>query len=226
MKRIITFTVFVLLLSAQTAVAQCSRTGNFISNGSDTPTSGSATIIFQTSGVKQVTLGSNFSTSNNGPDIHVILCKTAFYNPSTDLIISGVLNQITGMQSFNVPSNVELNDFQYVLIHCVAFNHRFGYAMLGSATGQNCATLATGDFDEDLPYLKIFPNPTTDVINFSLDQKATVTVYNIAGEKLVSDYTIDHQKKSLSLESLPNGLYLIQLDINGTKHFKKIIKNK
>lgn len=226
MKNSILFSVVLYILATQFAVAQCLRTGNFISNGSDTPTSGSATVIFQTNGIKQVTLGSNFATSNNGPDIHVILCKTAFYNPSTDLIISGILTQITGMQSFNVPSNVELNDFQYILIHCVAFNHRFGYAMLGNPSGQNCATLATSAFNEDLPYLKIFPNPTTDIINFSLDQMSTISVFNIVGEKLVSDYTIDSQKNSLSLESFPNGLYLIQLDINGIKHFKKIIKNK
>ena len=55
---------------------------------------------------------------------------------------------------------------------------------------------------------------------------STISVFNIVGEKLVSDYTIDSQKNSLSLESFPNGLYLIQLDINGIKHFKKIIKNK
>ncbi len=223
MKNSILFFIAMYLLATPLTLAQCMRTGNFISNDSSTPTSGAATIIFQTNGIKQVTLGSNFSTVN-GPGLRVVLCKTAFYNPSTDLIISDLLTQISGVQTFNVPSNVELNDFQYVLIHCVPFNHRFGYTVLGIPSGQNCATLATSVFNEDLPALKIFPNPTTDVINFSLNQIATVSVYNIVGEKLVSDYTIDSKKTSLSLASFSKGIYIIQLDINGIKHFKKIIK--
>lgn len=223
MKNSILLSIAVYVLATQFSLAQCMRTGNFISNDAGTPTSGAATLIFQTGGLKQVTLGSNFSTVG-GPGIRVILCKTASYNPSTDLIISGVITQLAGAQTFDVPSNVELDDFQYILIHCVPFNHRFGYAMLGTPSGQNCVALATNAFNEDVPDLKIFPNPTTDIINFSLDQKATVSVYNILGEKLVSDYTINSQKTALSLASFSNGTYLIQLDINGIKHHKKIIK--
>lgn len=223
MKKIITFIVFVFLLSTHIVVAQCSRTGNFMPT--DVDTKGAVTLLFNADGTKKIQLGSDFSTSA-GPDIHVVLCKTAFYNRNTDLIISGLLTKTSGSQTFNVPTGVQLSDFQYILIHCVAYNHRFGYAKLGNSAGQSCATLATKSFNEDNENFQIFPNPTTDIINFSLDQKATVSVYNNIGEKLVSDYTIDSQKTSLSLESFSNGLYLIQLDINGVKHFKKIIKNK
>lgn len=224
MKRIITFTFFVLLLSAQTAVAQCLRTGNFISNGSDTPTSGSATIIFQTSGEKQVILGSNFSTSNNGPDIHVILCKTAFYNPSTDLIISGVLTQITGMQSFTVPSNVELNDFQYVLIHCVAFNHRFGYATLGNPSGISCSTLAASSFDSESNTIRAFPNPTKDQLTFLVEEDSKVTIYDFIGKKIGNNLHISKVSNSITLDSYPKGIYIVEVISHNKKSIHKIIK--
>ncbi len=225
MKNTILYSILLFSLATQFCIAQCSRTGNFVRNGSDTPTSGSATIIFQAGGAKQVILGTNFSTSNNGPDLHVILCKTAYYNPSTDLIISGVLTKTSGTQTFNVPAEVQLTDFQYILIHCVTYNHRFGYALLGNPSGQNCATLATNSFNEDKENFEIFPNPSTDLIRFSIDQPATVSIYNSVGEKVLSDYKIDDKSTSISLESFSNGLYIVQLDLNGNNYFKKIMKN-
>lgn len=224
MKKIITFTVIVLLLSTHIVVAQCSRTGNFMPT--DVNTTGSVTLLFNSDGTKKIQLGSDFSTSA-GPDIHVVLCKTAFYNRNTDVVISGDLTQTSGAQSFTVTSAKvkNLNDYQYILIHCIQYNHRFGFAALGNSTGSGCATLATNSFNEDKENFEIFPNPSTDFIRFSIDQPATVSIYNGSGEKVLSDYKIDDKNTSISLESYSNGLYIVQLDLNGNNYFKKIIKN-
>jgi|GEM_PF-2539372 len=224
MKKIIAFTVFVLLLSAQVVVAQCLRTGNFISNGSDTPTSGSTSLIFNTNGTKQIQLGSNFSTPNNGPDIHVILCQTASYTPSTDLIISGVLTQITGAQTFSVPSNVSLNQYQYILIHCVQYNHRFGYASLGNPTGTSCSTLATSNFDSDFNTIRAFPNPTKDQLTFSVQEDSKVMIYDSIGKKIGNNLNISRVNNSISLDSYPKGIYMVEVISDNKKSIHKIIK--
>jgi hypothetical protein len=224
MKNIPVIIAFITLFYNTVIVAQCTRVGDFIADGASTPTSGSATLVFHTNGMKQVTLGSNFSTSNNGPDLHVILCKTNFYTSSTDLIVSGVLSQIAGSQTFTVPSNVQLTDFQYVLIHCVAYNHRFGYALLGSPSGLNCATLNTVDFNEKSDHFNVFPNPTSDVVNFSSNTEGKVSVYDFQGKKIISDFEIGNNNNAISLQQYPKGVYLIEINSNDSRITKKIIK--
>lgn len=225
MKKSLTFIALALLFSSQVSIAQCSRTGNFVRNGADTPTSGSATLIFQADGAKQVILGSNFSTSNNGPDIHVILCRTFRYEPKTDLIISGVLTKTSGMQTFNVPAEVQLSDFQYILIHCVAYNHRFGYAKLGNTTGQNCATLGVNDFDTNANSIKIFPNPTDDILNFSINEEAEVSIYNVSGKKINSN-TLTKENNTVSLQSQSNGVYIVEINSNNQRTTQRIVKKQ
>lgn len=224
MKNTILYSILLFSIATQFCLAQCSRTGNFIRNGLDTPTSGSATLIFQADGAKQVILGTNFSTSNNGPDLHVILCRTFVYNPNTDLIISGVLTKTSGTQTFNVPADVQLNDFQYILIHCVAYNHRFGYAKLGNASGQNCATLGVNDFDSDANSIKIFPNPTDGILNFFIEYEAEVSIYNLSGKKVNSFTVITKENNSVSLQSQSNGIYIVEINSNNQKSTQRIVK--
>jgi Electron transfer DM13/Secretion system C-terminal sorting domain len=226
MKTTIAFIALVLVLSTQTLVAQCTRTGNFISNGSDTPTKGTANLIFNANGTKEVQLASNFSTSDNGPDLHVILCKAAVYRPTTgDIIISDVLTKTSGAQTFIVPSNVAIDTYKYVLIHCVAYNHRFGYASLGNPSGLGCPTLATDSFDSDLGEVLIFPNPTKDLVKFSVSDPATVTVYDQTGRKVISNYAISKENNALALSSFPKGAYLLEVITDKKTLTKTIIKN-
>jgi len=68
-----------------------------------------------------------FSTSN-GPDLHVYLSSDSRVNGrSLDL---GELKSTSGEQTYAVPNSVEMNDFDYVLIHCLPFNVTFGFARL------------------------------------------------------------------------------------------------
>lgn len=224
MKKIITFAYFVLLFSTKVAIAQCSRTGNFMPT--DVNTKGSVTLIFDSDGSKKIQLGSDFSTSA-GPDIHVVLCKTAFYNRNTDVVISGDLTQTTGEQVFTITSAKvkNLNDYEYILIHCVQYNHRFGYAALGSSSGAGCATLATENFDSDFNSINVYPNPTKDKVTFSVQDEANVSIYNNLGRKISSNLLITKENNSVSLDYFPKGIYLVEITSDNKKITKKIIKN-
>jgi hypothetical protein len=95
--------------------------------------SGSATIYQQ--GDQRVLRFEDFSVTN-GPDLHVILTK----HPSPadrsdvgeDYIDLGSLKGNLGNQNYEIPDDVDLSDYQSVVIYCVPFHVVFATATLGS----------------------------------------------------------------------------------------------
>jgi hypothetical protein len=71
--------------------------------------------------------GSDFAVSN-GPGIEVFLSTTNRVTSSR--VGLGRVKRLTGEQSYDVPSGVRLDTFDWVIIHCVPFNVTFGYAQL------------------------------------------------------------------------------------------------
>jgi len=75
----------------------------------------------------ELQFGSDFSSSN-GPGLHVFLSTTNGINSgSLDL---GDLKMTSGDQSYQIPGEVELDTYDWVVIHCVPFNITFGFAEL------------------------------------------------------------------------------------------------
>jgi Electron transfer DM13 len=68
----------------------------------------------------------NFNT-NNGPALHVYLSKEAMPINYIDL---GVLKSTNGNQVYNITGMPDFMDYKYISIHCVAFNHLFGSALI------------------------------------------------------------------------------------------------
>lgn len=68
----------------------------------------------------------NFNSSN-GPALHVYLSKEAMPINYIDL---GILKSIAGNQVYSVAGMPDFTDYKYISIHCVAFNHLFGSALL------------------------------------------------------------------------------------------------
>ena len=74
-----------------------------------------------------LSFGSDFFVSD-GPGIDVILSTENVVNSNS--ISLGRVKQLSGVQSYDVPPGVELDTFDWVIIHCVPFNVTFGYARL------------------------------------------------------------------------------------------------
>ena len=68
----------------------------------------------------------NFNTTN-GPALHVYLSKEAMPANYIDL---GVLKSTNGNQVYEVSGMPEFSTYKYISIHCVAYNHLFGSALL------------------------------------------------------------------------------------------------
>jgi hypothetical protein len=69
---------------------------------------------------------SDFNTSN-GPALHVYLSKEPMPVNFIDL---GVLKSTNGNQVYAVTGMPDFAEYKYISIHCVAYNHLFGSALL------------------------------------------------------------------------------------------------
>ncbi len=69
---------------------------------------------------------SNFN-STNGPALHVFISKESMPVNFIDL---GPLKSTSGNQLYNVTGMPDFKDFKYISIHCVLYDHLFGWALL------------------------------------------------------------------------------------------------
>ena len=105
-----------------------SRMGNFQETPNTSYRLEGSVVLEQTeAGGLQLRFLDTFSVSN-GPDLHVYLSSESRVNGrSVDL---GELQTVSGAQTYAVPNSIEMDDFDFVLIHCLPFNVTFGFARL------------------------------------------------------------------------------------------------
>jgi hypothetical protein len=104
------------------------RTGTFRRReGSGYMVQGTATLEQQPSGGLVLSFGDDF-TSSSGPGLEVFLSTSNAVTATSFRVAS--LQSTSGAQSYTLSSDVGLNDYDWVIIHCVPFNVTFGYAEL------------------------------------------------------------------------------------------------
>lgn len=81
-------------------------------------------------------------------------------------------------------------------------------------------SLSTADLNGSDLVVKLFPNPSTDFLQFSnLKQTVSYTVYNVLGSKVLHGSISDTEK--IDIRKLTKGLYLLNLDNGETLKFIK-----
>jgi Electron transfer DM13 len=123
---------------AERAIAQTSTalfTGMFVAG--EAPTTGTAKIVTE-GGHRYLELDAAFSTSSQGPDLHVLLEPTAqppqTYSNQGSTINLGSLREYAGAQRYPIPDSINLANYQSIVIWCRMANATFGYAPLHSAS--------------------------------------------------------------------------------------------
>ncbi len=82
-------------------------------------------------------------------------------------------------------------------------------------------TLDVGDLA--LNTIAIFPNPTKDRLTIKTNaQLKTISVYNIAGNKVYATKLV--QNNSINLSTLTSGIYMLKIETSRGVKFKKLIK--
>ena len=79
-------------------------------------------------------------------------------------------------------------------------------------------------------YFKIYPNPTTDIVNVEWmetgsNTEAHLTVYSILGEKILHKTSHGESKFQFSLSGLPIGIYLVNVQSGQRSEVAKVVKN-
>ncbi|MCT0219291.1 DM13 domain-containing protein [Synechococcus sp. CS-1329] len=113
------------------------RSGPFVSG--EHPTTGGAQLVKQNN-QNRLELNQVFATSTSGPDLVVVLHRSADVISTTtppaypinegDYVLLAPLESYEGAQSYPIPANINLDEFQSVAIWCRRFNATFGSATL------------------------------------------------------------------------------------------------
>jgi Electron transfer DM13 len=114
-----------------TQASKSGQSGTFVVG--EKPMTGSARIITE-NGQRFVVLDSAFSTSDQGPDLHVLLDTSAkppqTYKNLSSSVNLGKLQKFNGEQRYPLPASIDLAEFKSVVIWCRMANATFGYAPL------------------------------------------------------------------------------------------------
>jgi len=224
MKRLLLFSISIFLISININ-SQCTRTGDF-QNGGYTVT-GVATVEFTLGGSKQLKI-TNLSTMT-GPDLHVYLTNStsittsASNTPPVGTIDLGLLSSATGDSDYTIPSDVNLNDYSYVVIQCKEFNAFWGFSELGVQQGANCASLGVEDLD--FQSTSFYPNPAIDKISFEslYLNDIEIKIYNSVGALLMANEYVNATRKEILLSNLKTGIYHVELLSGNKRMIKKLV---
>jgi hypothetical protein len=213
--------------------AQCFREDTFeaIDDPDQYPVSGTATLLFNTDGTKQVIFGNDFATVQ-GLELRVYLSSTPRLNQGgSELEVSTMPLQddnggmdtndpITGMKTFEVPSTVTLSDYDYIIIQCVMADVLWGRADLGANAGADCDTLSTEN--NLIEQLSIIPNPARDHFRLQgINTTVQISIFDTLGKKVLSTQTSENE--AIDISTLQTGLYLISVTTEGQKATQKLI---
>lgn len=113
--------------------------GTFVA--AEAPTTGTVQIVTE-GGHRYLELDAAFSTTDQAPDLHVLI-DTAQTPPSSyatlgSAINLGSLQQTSGAQRYPIPDVIDVAEFKSVVIWCRMANATIGYAVLG---GDRSATI-------------------------------------------------------------------------------------
>jgi hypothetical protein len=119
--------------------AQSGSTGSYIGKfvKGEAPTSGTVQVVTKDQH-RFLEIDSAFQTTDQAPDLHVILEPSdtppkSYDNPG-QFINLGKLHKVSGVQSYPVPDVIDVASYKSVVIWCRMANATIGYAQLNSET--------------------------------------------------------------------------------------------
>lgn len=227
MYKIITSILFSIILSSQSfSQTVCTRTvadfGSFPTGGY--MVQGTATLT-DSLGIIYLTLSNDFFTTA-GPNLYLYLSindEAPTVVGNTNVEISPLLSNM-GSQTYIVPGNYSIDDFDYVLVHCKQFNHFWDGGILNST---NCYT-TTGMQDGSSENKLVIKNSVFSsftILNVITSQSTIykLDIFSIDG-KMMNSSTENTNSEVYIGENFRKGNYLIFVTYNNKRITQKIIK--
>lgn len=93
------------------------------------------------------------------------------------------------------------------------------------APGPNCTALGTDAFDTKTNQIKVYPNPTNDILNIKFDYvgKVKISLTDLNGRNVFNSNEEFNMETTIKLPSLAKGLYILNVENDTIKHAEKII---
>lgn len=223
--------------------AQCNTTAFGAGNNTNIPSynvTGSIDVTLNTNNTVTLNLGSNFTTAA-GPDIR------AYFVASNGLSDSALKQtQISALQNFQfglvgaigslsqngaktftvaIPNGVDIKNYDRIFFYCLEFNQFWDFAKIETFSTTNCSVLSINE-NTISKLIDIYPNPTNDNISISNNTQLNlgIQIYNVIGNKVLEAQNITAKAQIINLTTLKSGVYLVQINANGNRITKRLIK--
>ena len=83
------------------------------------------------------------------------------------------------------------------------------------------STLSTIDFEFNQDKVRVFPNPTSSIINIV----STITIKNVSIYNMLGSIVLESTNRAIDVSKLQSGYYLMKVeDVNGSVSTKKFIR--
>jgi hypothetical protein len=106
----------------------------------------------------------------------------------------------------------------------VKFESDSGLQMPGWVANVECGLMAISDYS-NLETFKVYPNPTSDILNISTSKGKIESVkLNDATGKIIQIQSFNASNGTLNIQHLPKGVYMLTVQLDGKEFTKKIIK--
>ncbi|MDR6516639.1 GEVED domain-containing protein [Chryseobacterium camelliae] len=186
--------------------------------------------LIQGSANNQISIDKNLAGgAKAGVAVWIDFNRNGYFDINERILVSGPNADATVSGTFTVPADafISLTDYKYVVMRV---------AMQKDGIPVNCTSFATGEVEDytvrisklpvpnplDQTQIMIYPNPVSSILNVkNISKKANYKIYSAAGQ-LISNGIILNNK--IDVSKLINGVYVIDIDDNGTTAQKKFIK--
>ena len=141
-------------------------------------------------------------TCNNYPDEVGFECRKV--TSPEPMIITGVYNEFQNILGFTD----ELEPSSIYMVRAYAVIN--GQTFYGAETTFQTWTESVDELENSL---KLYPNPTANVLNVEGEGMSSIEVYNAVGQRVMMQ-EVDGNKAQVNTESLNNGIYFIRIIAN------------
>ncbi len=91
---------------------------------------------------------------------------------------------------------------------------------------QDTSTLSVNNVTNDTNQIRMYPNPTKDVITISAQTEIEqISIYDMSGKRLLNNENARTNTQTLQLGTLSSGLYMVQIKTEKSTILKKLIIN-